>query len=82
MVIITASPFVDIVESKQQCLLACLCVNGVALLHVSLNQLVTPPCEEDILWPQIVVVGATEVQVFKSEEFILRCHGRWGYYGN
>ena len=48
--------------------------HDVALLHVGLYQLVAPPCEKHVLGLQVGVVRAAEVQVFKCEKLVLRCH--------
>ena len=78
VLLVALRPSVDVVEGEEPCLLTCLCVDGITLLHICLNQLVAPPCEPHVLGLQIAVVGAAEVQVFECKQFILRSHGCWG----
>ena len=72
MVSIAASPFVHLVESKQKGLLARLAVNEFTFLHIGTHQLITPPREEHILGPQVMVVSATEVQILQCEKLLCR----------
>ena len=59
--IVALSPFVNLVEGEEQCLLARLLVNQIALLYVGANQLVAPSRQPFILRLQVAVVVTTEV---------------------
>ena len=74
LVLVAISPAVDVVEGKQQLFLARFGIDGVAGLNVCAYQLVAPPREEQVLGLHVVVVRATEVQVFQCEELVLRFH--------
>jgi hypothetical protein len=47
-------------------------VNEFTFLHIGTHQLITPPREEHILGPQVMVVSATEVQILQCEKLLCR----------
>ena len=75
VLVVALRPAVDVVKGEHQRLLSRLLVNQRALLHVKMHQLVAPPCQLHVLGTQIVIVGTTEVEVFKREESLLGTHG-------
>ena len=72
--VIAPCPLVDVLQGEELCLSAGLDVNGIALLHIRLYQLISPPCESHVLRERLPIVGASEVQVLKGEELILCSH--------
>ena len=59
--IVALGPFIDLFKREKQCLLSRLGIDGVALFHVSLYELVAPPRQKDVLRSQVVVVRAAEI---------------------
>ena len=75
--VVTPCPLVDFLEGEELFLLAGLGINGVALLHIGLYQLVTPPGQPKVLRLELAIIRTTEIQVLEGEKLFLGNHGRW-----
>ena len=63
-------PFIEFVVGDENGLLTVLFVDGVAFVYIKTHQLVAPPSVILVLGHHIMVVVASEVQVFERELFL------------